>query len=147
MKNEKVIQLLKEAQSGTYVLSLNTQKCHWNVEGINFHSLHLMFDAQYTMLAEDVDVLAERLRALGEYAPGSFKEFEKFSPVDALEKTKLSECEMLQFLVKEYEKLIATLLKLVEESSKSKDDGTADIALGQSEIRQKTLWMLRSSLK
>ena len=65
MKNEKVIQLLKEAQSGTYVLSLNTQKCHWNVEGINFHSLHLMFDAQYTMLAEDVDVLAERLRALG----------------------------------------------------------------------------------
>ncbi len=146
MKNTNTLQLLKESLAGTYVLSLNTQKCHWNVEGPHFHSLHLLFESQYNMLIEDVDVLAERIRALGHYAPATFKEFEKLSPVSPLEGDRLSSQEMLKFLVTEYEKLIQTLLQLVKIATEEGDDGTADIALGQSEVRQKTLWMLRSSI-
>ena len=147
MNKTNTLQLLKEALAGTYVLSLNTQKCHWNVEGVHFHSLHLMFEGQYNMLIEDVDVLAERIRVLNHYAPATFKEFEKLSPVRPLEAEHPTDKEMVKFLVGEYEHLIQTLLKLFKVATAEGEDGTADIALGQSEAREKTLWMLRSILR
>lgn len=145
-QTHQIIQRLSEALAGTYILYLNTQKCHWNIRGHNFYSLHLMFDTQYKELAEDVDVLAERIRMLDAYTPATFKEFETLSPVSPLNGQITEAQEMLHFLVKEYEKLIKTLHLTIKEGTAAGDHGSADIALQQSEAREKTLWMLKSSL-
>lgn len=145
--NKEVIAVLSRALADTYTLYLNTQKCHWNVEGPNFYSLHLMFEKQYEMLAEDADTLAERLRALGSYAPGSFQEFEKLATVKSYTGPQMSAEKMISFLLKGYEDLLQTLYATMKIAHTHGDESTFDIVIGQINIREKTIWMLRSSLK
>lgn len=142
-----VVKGLSHCLAETYSLYLTTQKCHWNVEGPEFSSLHKMFEGQYEILADYSDVLAERIRGLGAYSPGSFAEFEELSNVPQLEGMRVSPEHMIKVLLKGYEILLGTLKKTMEVADKAKDVGTSDILLGQSEQHEKSMWMLRSTIK
>ncbi len=145
--NKEVIAILSRALADTFTLYLNTHKCHWNVEGPNFYSLHLMLEKQYGMLYEDADTLAERIRALGAYAPGSFEEFQKLATVKSYTGPQMSAEKMIAFLLKGYEDLLKTLYEAMKIAHAHGDESTFDVVIGQIDIREKTSWMLRSSLK
>lgn len=146
MKNA-VTKGLSKCLAETYALYLNTQKCHWNVEGPDFASLHHMFEEQYEILEDYVDVLAERIRGLGAYAPGSFIEFEELSNVPQIEGLALIPEKMIKILLKGYEILTHSMKEAMEIAEKEDDAGTADILLGQIEQHDKTVWMLQSTIK
>ena len=146
MKNN-VTNGLTRCLAETYALYLTTQKCHWNVEGPDFASLHLMFEGEYTILADYIDILAERIRSLGAYSPGSFAEFEELSNVPQIEGEQSMPEKMIKVLLKGYEVLIATMKQTVSVAEKAQDMGTADILTGQIEQHEKTVWMLRSTIK
>ena len=146
MKN-CIVKGLCQCLAESYTIYLNTQKCHWNVEGPNFHSLHIMFEGQYKILADYVDILAERIRGLESYAPGSFSEFEELSEVSQIEGFDVQAEEMIRILLNGYGTLIETMKKTAEKAEKKEDSGTSDILIGQIEQHEKTVWMLRSTLK
>lgn len=142
-----VVKGLCQCLAESYAVHLNTQKCHWNVEGPNFHSLHVMLEGQYRVLADYVDILAERIRGLESYAPGSFSELADLSNVIQIEGFSDQTEEMLRILLNGYSVLIETMKKTAEESEKQEDYGTNDILSGQIQQHEKTSWMLRSTLK
>ena len=137
---EKLSQLLAE----TYSLYLKTHKYHWNVTGPMFQTLHTMFEKHYMDLAEAVDDLAERIRVLGEKAPGSFQEFSQLSQVKDDHQKETSSEQMIANLLKDHE-LVARrakeVLALLEEAN---DEGTASLMGTRIEYHEKTAWMLKS---
>ena len=124
---------------------LKTHNFHWNVTGPSFNSLHLMFETQYNDLADAVDEIAERIRALGFRAPGSYKEFGELTTIEEAEGTPSAE-EMIKQLVLGQEKIIATIRKIMPEVEADHDPATVDLLTRRSEIHEKNAWMLRSSL-
>src|SRR5688572_3362335 len=110
-KNEQLISGFSHLLADTYFLYLKTQNFHWNVEGIEFVNLHHLFEQQYVQLADAVDVIAEKIRALGGVAPGSFLEFSKLTKLQESTK-KLSAREMIQQLIYDHEVLCETLKEL-----------------------------------
>ncbi len=143
---DSIIKLLEQNLAETYTQELNIQKCHWNVEGARFHALHVMFEGQYKVLFEYVDVLAERIRALEAYAPGSFDEFTKLSDIQQIKEKTLDADTMIHRLLDGYKILVQNLGKTAELASKSGDRETEDMMVGQIETHQKNMWMLRSML-
>lgn len=143
---DSIIKLLEQNLAETYMQELNIQKCHWNVEGERFHALHVMFENQYRVLFEYVDVLAERIRALEAYAPGSFDEFIKLSDIQQIKEKTLDADAMIHRLLDGYKILVENLRKTADVASKNGDRETEDIMVGQTQIHQKNMWMLRSIL-
>ena len=126
-----------------YVLYLKTQNFHWNVTGPLFQSLHEMFEQQYTDLATAVDEIAERIRAVGHFAPGSFTQFMEISNIkDQVEKPASAE-DMVAILVKDHEQLVAGARKILEIADAEHDDVTVDFVTERMNIHEKTAWMLR----
>ena len=146
IKKEKELQnSLEKLLADSYTLYLKTQNFHWNVKGSNFHMYHAMFMVFYTDLSTAVDLLAERLRALGHRAPGSYAEFDKLTSIK--ENTKdLSAMQMVKELLKDNEMLAKDADRLRKAAEANDDQGTADIAIGRLQIHQKNAWMLKSSL-
>lgn len=144
--NDSIIKMLEKNLADTYVLKVNIQKCHWNVEGPRFHSLHVMFEAQYRVLFEYIDTIAERIRALGAYSPGTFKEFDALSNIAQIEEKKLAADVMIERLLKGYETLVKNM-QATAEAAGEKDKETADMMTGQNITHQKNMWMLRSILQ
>ncbi|KAF0810814.1 DNA-binding stress protein [Alcanivorax sp. S71-1-4] len=144
--NPEVAAALARLLAETYTLYLKTHNFHWNVTGPNFHALHLMFEQQYTELATAVDTLAERIRALGQRAPGSYAEYAKLSAVKDASGTPDAET-MLAELAADH-KLVAEqadrVLRVAQEHS---DEGTASIAGDRIELHEKTVWMLTAHLR
>ncbi len=140
-----MINTLKKTLAETYALYLKTQTYHWNVTGPHFPSYHGMFENQYQSLANAVDQLAERLRALGHTVPASFGFFEKLSTIntDVLPK---DVCGMIFDLIKAHETLAQTLATLIQETLKAKDPVTADLATERLAYHEKTLWLLKATL-
>lgn len=128
----------------TYTLYLKTHAYHWNVTGQMFRSLHLMFEEEYIDLSEAVDLIAERIRALGHLAPGSYSEFGKLSSVSD-EEGAPEAMEMVRRLVAGHEAVIRTARRVVETAEEAGDVATADLVTGRIEIHEKTAWMLRST--
>ncbi len=129
----------------TYTLYLKTHYYHWNVTGPMFETLHLMFERQYTELALAVDLIAERIRALGVAAPGTYAEFARLSsikddpaPPDA--KT------MLRNILASHESVIRTARSVFPAAQKASDEPTADLLTQRLQLHEKTAWMLRSLL-
>ena len=109
-----------------------------------FQTLHLMFEAQYTELATAVDVIAERIRALGVFAPGSYKQFKELSQVkDAPDEVPKAE-EMIKDLVESHETVIKTARKLYPLVDEVNDESTSDLLTTRIALHEKTAWMLRS---
>lgn len=129
----------------TYTLYLKTHNYHWNVVGPMFNTLHLMFETQYNELALAVDQIAERIRALGEPAPGSYREFGSLSTVT--EDTDRPEAtEMIQRLVEGQETVVRTARSIFPIVEKANDEPTADLLTQRMQVHEKTAWMLRSML-
>ncbi len=130
----------------TYTLYLKTHNFHWNVKGPMFSSLHLMFETQYTELALAVDEIAERIRALGEAAPGSYREFGALTGLDEAQGGEKA-LEMVAQLAADHEKVSARARSLFPLVDKAGDQPTADLLTRRMEIHEKTAWMLRSLLE
>lgn len=145
MSNKPVAQALKAVLADSYTLYLKTQNFHWNVTGPNFRGLHLLFEEQYTDLQAAVDEIAERIRALGDAAPGSFKAFAKIATIkEAGEETPESGA-ILKELAKDQETIVSTLKKALQVAEKAGDESTADLLIGRITQHEKNHWMLRSS--
>ncbi len=137
---------LRRILANTYTLYLSTQKCHWNIESPAFYGLHTMLEKQYESLAHMVDDLAERIRALGAYAPGTFQEFQEVGQLPPLKENTGNSIKLLSFLKTSYELLITQIEEVVTEL-KDTDPGTVHILTDQLYAHQKALWMIESSLK
>lgn len=132
-----------ELLATTYALYLKTQNFHWNVTGSNFPMLHTFFQGQYEELADAVDLIAERIRALDHFAPASFQEFAALSLIkDSVDKK--TAVEMLKELGADHRIMIALIQKLVPMTGKFADDASQDILIERLRSHQKILWMLNS---
>ncbi|RZA03740.1 MAG: DNA starvation/stationary phase protection protein [Proteobacteria bacterium] len=137
---------LSKLLADTYTLYLKTHNFHWNVTGPQFQTLHLMFEGHYTELAEAVDVIAERIRSLGHFAPGSYSEFAKLTTVKEADGTP-SATEMVKQLVEGHETVIRTARELIPTTDKAHDEATADLLTQRMQTHEKTAWMLRALLE
>lgn len=129
----------------TYTLYLKTHNFHWNVTGPMFNALHLMFEAQYNELALAVDLIAERIRALGFPAPGSYREFLKLSTIPEATGSPAAE-EMIRQLVEGQESIVRTARSIFPIVDDAHDEPTADLLTQRMQVHEKTAWMLRSLL-
>ena len=136
---------LSRLLADTYTLYLKTHNYHWNVTGPMFQTLHLMFEAQYNELSLAVDLIAERIRALGVRAPGSYREFAAMSSIDEDTDTPSAE-EMIRRLVKGQETVVRTARSIFGVVEEAHDEPTADLLTQRMQIHEKTAWMLRSLL-
>jgi len=144
-QREEIAAGLSVLLADSYTLYLKTHNYHWNVTGPMFSTLHAMFETHYTELATAVDEIAERIRALGVKAPGSYTEFSKLTNVSEAKGGETAE-EMIQQLVLGQETLARTarrIFPLVEEAG---DEPTADLLTQRMQIHEKNAWMLRSML-
>jgi starvation-inducible DNA-binding protein len=129
----------------TYTLYVKTHNFHWNVQGPHFSALHRMFEEQYTELAKAVDQIAERIRALGVRAPGSYHEFAALSSVP--EEDDLPDAmEMVRRLVRAQEIVVRTARSVFPVVEQAHDEPTADLLTQRMQVHEKTAWMLRSLL-
>ena len=128
----------------SYALYLKTQNYHWNVEGPAFHALHALFQQQYEELATAIDDIAERMRALGAYAPGSFAELSALSTL--AEPTRGNAAEMVSDLSESQTALIATMRAALATSEAAGDPVTADLLTQRIAVHEKAAWMLRSTM-
>ncbi len=142
----KTIEALKQLLADTYALQLKTQNYHWNVTGPNFHSLHTMFETLYTELFATADLLAERIRALGELSPGSFSEFSSMTNVSEGNKN-LSAVKMTEDLVMSNDILIKAYSESIQIAQSENDSVTEDIFIGLEQSHEKTRWMLMATLE
>lgn len=141
---KKISEDLSHLLADTYILYLKTQNFHWNVTGPHFHDLHKMFEEQYEELAGAVDVIAERIRALGAETPATFAQFSKLTSIkEAQSKTKAP--EMLRQLLADHEQIIRKIREMFAAAEKAGDEGTADLYAQRAREHEKTAWMLRST--
>jgi starvation-inducible DNA-binding protein len=146
-KDRKAIaQRLSVLLADSYSLYLLTHNFHWNVKGPMFNTLHTMFMAQYTEQWTALDLIAERIRALGEPAPGTYKEFAKLTSIKDVEGVPKA-MEMVRLLVKAQEATAKTARKLFPLVENANDQPTADLLTQRQDIHEKTAWMLRSLLE
>ncbi|QLF94751.1 DNA starvation/stationary phase protection protein [Pseudomonas sp. ABC1] len=129
----------------TYTLYLKTHNFHWNVTGPMFNTLHLMFETQYTELALAVDAIAERIRALGFPAPGTYSAYARLSSIKEDEGIPSAE-DMIKLLVQGQEAVVRTARGIFPLLEKVSDEPTADLLTQRMQIHEKTAWMLRSLL-
>ena len=136
---------LSRLLADTYTLYLKTHNYHWNVTGPMFQTLHLMFETHYNELALAVDLIAERIRALGHVAPGSYRAFSKLSTIQEEEGVPAATA-MIRNLVKGHEAVAKTARQVFQLADGANDQPTADLLTQRLQIHEKTAWMLRSLL-
>jgi starvation-inducible DNA-binding protein len=145
-KRAQIAEGLSRLLADTYTLYLKTHNFHWNVTGPMFQTLHLMFETQYTELALAVDLIAERIRALGYPAPGTYSEYARISSIaetPGVPKAK----EMIQLLVEGQEAVVRTARSIFPILEEVNDEPTADLLTQRMQVHEKTAWMLRSLLE
>jgi starvation-inducible DNA-binding protein len=138
---------LSKLLADTYTLYLTTHNFHWNVTGPMFNTLHAMFMTQYTELWNAVDPIAERIRALGHAAPGSYGQFGKLSSIADAPAAPPKAMEMVRILVAGHEAVARTARSVFPIADKADDQPTADLLTQRLDIHEKTAWMLRSLLE
>jgi len=136
---------LSRLLADTYTLYLKTHNFHWNVTGPMFNTLHLMFEQQYTELATAVDEIAERIRALGVSAPGSYAQFADLTSIQEETGTPSAE-DMIAQLVKDQETVARTARSVFPIADEANDEPTADLLTQRMQVHEKTAWMLRSMI-
>lgn len=137
---------LSRLLADTYTLYLTTHNFHWNVKGPMFNTLHLMFETQYMELALAVDLVAERIRALGYPAPGTYSAYARLGslaePADGLAAT-----DMIRHLVAGQEAVVRTARSVFPAADEARDEPTADLLTQRMQVHEKNAWMLRSLLE
>jgi starvation-inducible DNA-binding protein len=143
---KQIAEGLSRLLADTYSLYLKTHNFHWNVTGPMFQTLHLMFETQYTELATAVDLIAERIRALGYPAPGTYSDFAKLSSIP--ETTGVPKAnEMIRLLVEGQEAVARTARSIFPVVDQANDEPTADLLTQRMQLHEKNAWMLRSLLE
>ncbi|MCW8808757.1 MAG: DNA starvation/stationary phase protection protein [Rhodanobacter sp.] len=143
---ERIAGGLAKVLGDTYTLYLKTHNFHWNVTGPMFQSLHLMFETQYNALWLAADEVAERIRTLDVFAPGSYSQFGKLTAIK--EEAGVPDWkDMVGQLVEGHEIAAHTARETIKAASAAGDEGTADMVIGRLKEHEKTAWMLRSLLK
>jgi starvation-inducible DNA-binding protein len=142
---KSIVDGLSRLLSDTYVLYLKTHNFHWNVTGPMFRTLHLMFEEQYNELALAVDLIAERIRALGFPAPGAYLVYARLSSIKEEEGVPAAE-DMIRQLVEGQEAVTRTARGIFPLLEKVSDEPTADLLTQRMQVHEKTAWMLRSLL-
>jgi len=137
---------LSRLLADTYTLYLKTHNFHWNVKGPMFQTLHLMFETQYNELALAVDLIAERIRALGYPAPGTYREYAKLSSIKETEGVPEAR-EMIRLLVEGQEAVVRTARGVFPLVDKAHDEPSADLLTQRMQVHEKTAWMLRALLE
>ena len=138
---------LSHVLADTYTLYLKTHGYHWNVTGPMFQTLHLMFEGQYNELALAVDLIAERIRALGFPAPGSYRAFAALSSIEDAADGTPSASDMIGALVKGQEAVVRTARAVFPAADEANDQPTADLLTQRMQVHEKNAWMLRSLLE
>lgn len=140
-----IAQALSHVLANTYTLYLKTHNFHWNVTGPLFNTLHLMFEQQYMELAQAADTIAERIRAVGFFAPGSYTEFAALSSIPEASTVPDAQ-EMIRQLIEGHEAVARAARDAFSIADDVKDESTADLLTQRLQIHEKTAWMLRASL-
>lgn len=143
---EQIAEGLSRLLADSYTLYLKTHNFHWNVTGPMFNTLHVMFMDQYTELWNSLDLIAERIRALGFPAPGTYREFVKLTVIKESEGVP-SATDMIKQLVAGQEAVIKTARSIFPVADKASDEPTADLLTQRLQIHEKNAWMLRSLLE
>ncbi len=144
--NAATVDALSTLLASSYSLYLKTHNYHWNVTGPMFTTLHTMFEVQYTELALAVDEIAERIRSLGAFAPGSYSAFAALS--DVKEETGRPEATvMIGNLVADQQLVAEAARRVIVAAEADRDQATADLATRRLDVHEKNAWMLRSHLE
>ena len=136
---------LKAVLADTYTLYLKTHHFHWNVTGPMFNTLHIMFETQYNELWITTDEIAERIRSLGVYSPGTYSEFASLTSIKESESVP-NAMQMIQELLESHETCARTARSVMPTASKAEDEATVDLLTTRLTYHEKTAWMLRSLL-
>jgi starvation-inducible DNA-binding protein len=143
---KEIAEGLSRLLADTYTLYLKTHNFHWNVTGPMFQTLHLMFETQYNELALAVDLIAERIRALGFPAPATYGEFGRLSSIK--EETGVPAAhDMIRSLLAGQEAVVRTARSVFPVVERVSDEPTADLLTQRMQVHEKTAWMLRSLLE
>lgn len=145
-ERKEIAEGLSRLLADSYMVYLKTHNYHWNVTGKLFHSLHEMFEEQYTELAAAIDEIAERIRSIGYRAPGSFKEFNELTSIEE-DTDQPDALEMVRRLAVDNETLLRTAREILPACDKADDEATIDLVTERLDVHSKTAWMLRSHLE
>lgn len=144
---EAIAEGLSRVLADTYVLYLKTHAYHWNVTGPLFSSLHLLFETEYNELHGAVDTIAERIRALGHFAPGTYAAYSRLSSIAEDNDSVPAALTMVRNLALGHEALGRTLRTAFKTAEAGGDQATMDLLIGRMEASDKAAWMLRSHLE
>ncbi len=144
--NKAVVDSLSTLLASSYTLYLKTHNYHWNVTGPMFTTLHTLFETQYTELALAVDEIAERIRTVGAFAPGSYTAFAKLTTVKE-ENGRPKATDMIRNLVADQEAIAKAARAVIAAGEKAGDQATVDLATRRLDVHQKNAWMLQSHLE
>jgi starvation-inducible DNA-binding protein len=142
----RIAQGLSRMLADTYLLYLKTHNFHWNVEGPMFQTLHQMFMEEYVEAWNAIDLIAERIRALGHYAPGTYKEYVKLGSIKETEGVPKAG-QMVKLLIQAQEAVVRTARSVLPIAEDANDQPTLDLLTQRMQIHEKNAWMLRSLLK
>jgi starvation-inducible DNA-binding protein len=141
-----IVQGLSRMLADSYMVYLKTHSFHWNVEGPMFQTLHQMFMEQYTETWNAIDLIAERIRSLGEYAPGTYKEYARLARVKETDGVPRAE-DMVRLLIEGQEAIVRTAREVLPVADEANDEPTLDLLTQRMQVHEKNAWMLRSLLK
>lgn len=143
-----VAEMLQQLLSDEFILYTKYRNAHWNVEGHDFHTKHVFFEEEYGKLELVVDEVAERIRMLGFYAPGTMKEFLELTQLDENAPKQNDSISFMKILLEDHQKIIAFIRKSISENAEEhNDEGTADFITGLMQKHEEMAWMLRASVK
>ncbi|KPM32100.1 Ferritin Dps family protein [Croceitalea dokdonensis DOKDO 023] len=145
---EAVVNMLKQLLADEYIMYTKYRNAHWNVEGIDFHSKHVFFEEEYGKLEETIDSVAERIRMLGFYSPGTMQQFLELSALKENGPEQNDSASFMEVLLQDHRTIITFIRKSIGENAEAhNDEGTADFITAIMQMHEQMAWMLRSSLK
>ncbi len=142
--NAQMAKHLVNVVSDTYMLMIKTHGYHWNVTGQQFYSLHLLFESQYNELFKAVDEVAERIRAIDFFAPGSPEEFKNHTAIKGAAPQPIAAMAMVKDLLKSHEQTRDRIAEARAFAEEIEDRASEDLMIGRLEVHEKAMWMLRS---
>lgn len=145
---EAVVDMLKQLLADEYVMYTKYRNAHWNVEGIDFHSKHVFFEEEYGKLENTIDEVAERIRMLDFYSPGSMQQFLELSGLKENGPEQNDSASFMQVLLEDHQTVIKFIRKNISDNAEAhNDEGTADFITAIMQMHEQMAWMLRSSVK
>jgi starvation-inducible DNA-binding protein len=140
--------MLKQLLGDEYLMYTKYRNAHWNVEGIDFHSKHVFFEEEYGKLEKTIDEVAERIRMLGFYSPGTLKDFLELSQLNENGPEQNDSASFMEVLLDDHQSIIQFIRKSIGENAEAhNDEGTADFITAVMQMHEQMAWILRSSLK